>query len=71
MIERARPAEAVLSPDLAAALRKPGRPVGSRRSDSKQVTLRIPRAVIEHFKAARPGWQTRAVEALEREAKRR
>ena len=36
----------------------------------QQVTLRLPGAVIEHFKAAGPGWQTRAVAVLEREAKR-
>ena len=32
----------------------------------QQVTLRLPRAVIEHFKAGGAGWQTRIGEALER-----
>lgn len=47
-----------------------GRPAGSTTSDRKQVTLRLPRAVIEHFKADGPGWQTRAVAVLEREVAR-
>ncbi|MEO7027129.1 MAG: BrnA antitoxin family protein [Caulobacteraceae bacterium] len=65
---QARPASEVLPPEVAAALRRPGRPIGSRSSDRKQVTLRLPRSVIEHFKAGGPGWQTRAVAVLEREA---
>lgn len=47
-----------------------GRPLGSVTSDRKQVTLRLPRAVIEHFKAGGPGWQTRAIAVLEREVAR-
>lgn len=58
-------------PELAAMLkRSPGRPAGSTTSDRQQVTLRLPKAVIEHFKADGPGWQTRAVAALEREVAR-
>lgn len=47
-----------------------GRPVGSTTTDRKQVTLRLPRAVIEHFRADGPGWQTRVVAVLEREVAR-
>ena len=66
---RARPASEMFPPTVVAALiRRPGRPVGTRTSDRQQVTLRLPRAVIEHFKAGGPGWQTRAVAVLEREA---
>ena len=50
--------------------RRGGRPLGSTTSDRQQVTLRLPRAVIEHFKRDGPGWQTRAVAVLEREAKK-
>ena len=39
-------------------------PVGD--APKQQVTLRLPRAVIEHFKAGGAGWQTRIGEALER-----
>ena len=34
----------------------------------QQVTLRLPRGVIEHFKAGGAGWQTRIGEVLERHA---
>lgn len=47
-----------------------GRPVGTVRSDRQQVSLRLPRAVIDHFKAGGPGWQTRAIAVLEREVTR-
>jgi uncharacterized protein (DUF4415 family) len=67
----ARPAREVLPPEAVAALRRPGRPIGSRTSERKQVTLRLPRSVIEYFKAEGPGWQTRAVAVLEREARKR
>lgn len=64
---RAKPLSAF--PEVAAAFaRKPGRPLGSTTSDRQQVTLRLPRAVIDHFKAGGPGWQTRAVDALVRAA---
>jgi uncharacterized protein (DUF4415 family) len=39
-------------------------PVGD--APKQQVTLRLPRAVIEHFKSGGAGWQTRISEALER-----
>jgi uncharacterized protein (DUF4415 family) len=64
---RARPASEVLPPEIAAMLvRQPGRPAGSMRSDRRQVTLRLPAHVIEHFRSQGPGWQTRAIAALER-----
>lgn len=47
---------------------KGGRPKGSTTSNRRQLTLRIPEPVLAHFKAGGPGWQTRMVEALEREA---
>jgi uncharacterized protein (DUF4415 family) len=48
-------------------LTKRGRPpVGD--APKQQVTLRLPRAVIEHFKAGGAGWQTRISEVLERHA---
>lgn len=36
----------------------------------QQVTLRLPREVIRHFKAGGPGWQTRISEILARHAAR-
>lgn len=36
----------------------------------QQVTLRLPRGVIEHFKAGGAGWQTRIGEVLERHAEK-
>jgi uncharacterized protein (DUF4415 family) len=48
-------------------LTKRGRPpVGD--APKQQVTLRLPRQVIEHFKAGGAGWQTRISEVLERHA---
>jgi uncharacterized protein (DUF4415 family) len=50
-------------------LTKRGRPpVGDE--PKQQVTLRLPREVIGHFKAGGPGWQTRISEVLERYARR-
>ena len=46
-------------------LTKRGRPpIGD--APKQQVTLRLPRHALDHFKAAGPGWQTRIGEALER-----
>jgi uncharacterized protein (DUF4415 family) len=46
-------------------LTKAGRPpVGN--APKQQVTLRLPREVIAHFKAGGPGWQTRIGEVLQR-----
>lgn len=48
-------------------LTRPGRPpIGAQAK--QQVTLRLPREVIAHFKAAGPGWQTRISDALQRYA---
>lgn len=67
---RARPAIEVLPPEVLAAFgKKRGRPAGTTTSDRQQVTLRLPRDVIDFFKADGPGWQTRAVEVLTRAAK--
>ncbi len=66
---RARPASDMPEALRAAFPRTRGRPAGSTTSDRQQVTLRLPRAVIDHFKADGPGWQTRAVAVLEREAR--
>lgn len=68
---RARPASDV--PELTGALpllvKKPGRPAGTKRSDRKQVTLRLPRHVIAYFQRdGEKGWQSRAIAALERAA---
>ena len=67
---RARPASEVFPPEVVAFLvRKGGRPAGTTRSDRTQVTLRLPNAVIEHFKKGGAGRQTRTVEALDRGAR--
>jgi uncharacterized protein (DUF4415 family) len=42
-----------------------GRPPGSAK---RQVTLRLDQAVIDHFRAAGPGWQSRLNEALRKAA---
>jgi uncharacterized protein (DUF4415 family) len=50
-------------------LTKRGRPpVGD--APKQQVTLRLPRQVIEHFKAGGAGWQTRISEVLQRHAEK-
>lgn len=47
------------------AARKPGRPAGSVKADSKvSTTLRLDRAVLEAFKAQGAGWQTRINDVL-------
>ena len=43
-------------------------PVGDE--PKQQVTLRLPRDVIGHFKAGGPGWQTRIGEVLQRHAEK-
>jgi len=50
-------------------LTKRGRPpIGDE--PKQQVTLRLPREVISHFKAGGPGWQSRISHALEKIARR-
>ena len=44
-------------------VRRSGRPRGS---DKEQVTLRLDKVVLAHFRATGPGWQTRMNEALRR-----
>jgi len=64
---RARPAREVLPPDLYAALtakRKPGERGPQKAPTKVQVTLRLDRSVVDHFKASGPGWQTRMNAAL-------
>jgi uncharacterized protein (DUF4415 family) len=46
-----------------AVVRRSGRPQGSAK---EQVTLRLDKAVLAHFRATGPGWQTRVNEALRR-----
>ncbi|MDM7957717.1 BrnA antitoxin family protein [Blastomonas sp.] len=67
---RARPASELFDAEHVALLvRQPGRPKGSTKADAKQqVALRLDRDVIERFKAAGPGWQTRMNDALRRAA---
>ena len=50
-------------------LTKRGRPpIGVE--PKQQVTLRLPREVISHFKAGGPGWQSRISDALQRIARK-
>jgi uncharacterized protein (DUF4415 family) len=42
-------------------IRRGGR---TRGSDKEQVTLTLDKAVLTHFRATGPGWQTRMTEAL-------
>ena len=60
---KARHGEDVLPPALVAALVKNrgGRPRGSGK---EQVSLRVDRDVLDRFRAAGPGWQTRMNDAL-------
>ena len=66
---RARPAAEVLPPEFMAAWRaKRGRPKGSTKPDAKQqVSLRLDRDVIAHFRDGGPGWQSRINAALRKE----
>jgi len=43
-------------------IRRVGRPKGS--GTKEQVTLRLDRVVLDHFRAGGPGWQTRVNDAL-------
>jgi uncharacterized protein (DUF4415 family) len=54
--------EAELSTGLAVALRKRGRPVGT--ANKEQVAIRFDREVLDSFRNAGPGWQTRMNDAL-------
>lgn len=54
--------ETELKKGLAVALRKRGRPAGS--GTKEQVAIRFDREVLETFRRAGPGWQTRMNDAL-------
>ena len=54
---RARPASEVHPPHVVAALiRGKGRPKGSNK---ESISLRVDRDVLERYRAAGPGWQSR------------
>lgn len=58
-----RPAAEVLPAEVIAAFKSPrGRP--KAESPKVAIKLRIDQAVVEFFKAAGPGWQTRMNEVL-------
>jgi uncharacterized protein (DUF4415 family) len=63
-----RSAKAALPPDLAAALpkRKPGQRGPQKKPTKEQITLRLDRDVVEHFKSGGTGWQSRINAALRR-----
>ncbi len=67
--QRARPARDVL-PRLvgAAKAKKMLRPRGRPKSENARtaISLRLPPAVLERWKATGPGWQTRMVKVLAR-----
>jgi uncharacterized protein (DUF4415 family) len=56
----------VVRPATGTLTRRGRPPIGD--APKQQVTLRLPRHVIAHFKAGGPGWQTRIGEVLERHA---
>lgn len=63
---RARPAFEVLPPDLVETIKKrhQGQRGPQKAPVKAKVTLRLDSRVVEHFKAAGRGWQTRINEAL-------
>lgn len=56
----------VIRPATGTLTRRGRPPVGN--APKQKVTLRLPRQVIEHFKAGGAGWQMRIGEVLERHA---
>lgn len=63
MFAKARPAEEVLPPEIAAQFKRaPGRPRAERPKIA--VKLRLDQDIVEHFRAGGPGWQTRINDAL-------
>ncbi len=63
---RAKGPESLPPEVLAAFPRTLARLRGAQKAPTKaQVTLRLDRAVLEHFKAAGPGWQSRINTALQ------
>ena len=64
---RARPASE-LPAEILAEFPKTSRVHGTRKSPTKaQVAIRLPQDVVDHFKAAGPGWHDR-IEAILRKA---
>lgn len=56
---------AVHTPEMIEKYKARGRPVGTRKDDSKQaVTVRYSPDVLVAFKATGPGWQARMNDAL-------
>ena len=47
-------------------LKRAGRPVAT--DPRRQVTIRLPASVLEHWKETGPGWQTRMAELLTKRA---
>jgi len=65
-LARFRTAPKVLPADLAAMLpkRRPGQRGPQSKPTKDQITLRLDQDVLEHFKAAGKGWQSRINSAL-------
>ena len=62
----ARPADELLSPEILATFPQTR---GPQKSPTKiPVSIRLSPAVLEHFKAKGPGWQSRINEALKKSA---
>lgn len=56
---------AVHTPEMIAGYKTRGRPVGTRKADSKQaVTVRYSPDVLEYFRSTGTGWQARMDTAL-------
>ena len=55
---------------MAAIVRARGRPAMQDNERKVRLTLRLPPAVVKHFRSTGPGWQTRIGELLQRAAKR-
>lgn len=62
-LRRARPSREVVPRIVEAYLKRKGRPPDGEVS-KVQVTLRLDPAVIAHYKARGPGWQTRINDVL-------
>ena len=69
-IRAMRPIEEVLPPELLAVLPtgRPGQRGPQKAPTKEQVTLRLDKAVLEHFRASGAGWQSRINEALRKVA---
>ena len=58
----------IVRPATGTLTRRGRPPIGDEAK--QQVTLRLPREVISHFKAGGPGWQTRISKTLEKIARK-